>query len=73
VLEQRTPRSAEALRQLPCPIRLELMTPDVGRPFYRAVATLDAPALTETPPAGAEGGSVQEVETAGIEPASAVA
>jgi hypothetical protein len=37
---------------------LELVTPDIGRPFYRAVTTLDALALIEEPPpAGAEGGS----------------
>jgi hypothetical protein len=40
-----------------CPIRMEPVTPDIGRPFYRAVTTLDALALTESPPAGAEGGS----------------
>ncbi len=40
------------------PIRLELVTPDIGRSFYRAVTTLDALALIEEPPpAGAEGGS----------------
>ncbi len=57
VLEQRTARSAQVLRNLLGPIRMELVTPDIGRPFYRAVTTLDALALTETPPAGAEGGS----------------
>ena len=58
VLEQRTARSAQALRNLLGPIRLELVTPDIGRPFYRAVTTLDALALIEEPPlAGAEGGS----------------
>src|SRR5204862_7233094 len=36
--------------RLPC-----LARPRFGRPFYRAVTTL-ALALTETPPAGAEGG-----------------
>jgi hypothetical protein len=30
--------------------------PDIGRPFYRAVTTLGALALTESPPASAEGG-----------------
>ena len=45
-------------RNLPGPIRLELGTPDIGRPFYRAVTTLDALALIEEPPpTGAEGGS----------------
>jgi hypothetical protein len=33
------------------------VTPDIGRPFYRAVTTIDALSLTESPPAGAEGGS----------------
>jgi len=49
--------------------------PDIGRPFNRALTTLDALVLTEPPPAGAEGGSnsLEEVETAGIEPASAAA
>ncbi len=58
LLEQRTARSAQTLRNLLGPIRLELVTPDIGRPFYRAVTTLDALALIEEPPpAGAEGGS----------------
>jgi hypothetical protein len=59
VLEQRTARSAQMLRGLLGPIRLELVTPDIGRPFYRAVTTLDALALIETPSdqSGAEGGS----------------
>jgi hypothetical protein len=76
VPEQRTARSAQMLRNLLGPIELELQTPDIGRPFYRAVTTLDALALVvEPPPAGAEGGSntLRKVETAGIEPASAVA
>ncbi len=57
VLEQRTARSAEALRCILGPIRLELVTPNIGRPFYRAITSIDALALTEAPPAGAEGGS----------------
>jgi site-specific DNA recombinase len=59
VLEQRTARSAQMLRNLLGPIRLELQTPDIGRPFYRAITTLDALALIETPSdqSGAEGGS----------------
>ena len=58
VLEQRTARSAQTLRNPLGPIRLELITPDIGRPFYRAVTTVDALALIEEPPpAGAEGGS----------------
>jgi Recombinase len=40
------------------PIRLEPVTPDIGRPLYRAVTALDALALIgEPPPVGAEGGS----------------
>ena len=58
ILEQHTARSAQTLRNLLGPISLELVTPDIGRPFYRAVTTLDALALIEErPPAGAEGGS----------------
>jgi site-specific DNA recombinase len=57
ILEQRTAKSAQALRNILGPIRMDLVTPDIGRPFYRAVTTLDALALTEPPPAGAEGGS----------------
>jgi hypothetical protein len=57
VLEQRTTRSAQVLRNLIGPIRMELGTPDISRPLDRALTTLDALALTETPPAGAEGGS----------------
>lgn len=36
LLEQRTARSAQTLRNLLSPVRLELVTPDIGRPFYRA-------------------------------------
>lgn len=58
VLEQRTAQSAQTLRNLLGSIRLELVTPDIGRPFYRALMTLDALALIEQPlPAGAEGDS----------------
>ena len=42
VLEQRTARSAQMLRNLLGPIHLEVVTPDIGRPFYRAVHALDA-------------------------------
>ena len=56
VLQNRIARSAKALRDLLGPIRLDLVAPDIGRPFYRAVTTLDALALIEPPP-GAEGGS----------------
>jgi hypothetical protein len=57
VHEQRTARSAQALRDILGPIRMELITPDIGRPFYRAVTSIDALALTEAPPGSAEGGS----------------
>ncbi len=57
VLEQRTARSAQALRDILGPIRMELVTPDIGRPFYSEITSIDALALTESPPAGAEGGS----------------
>jgi DNA invertase Pin-like site-specific DNA recombinase len=58
ILEHRTARSAQALRNILGPIRLELVTPDIGRPFYRAFTTLDALALMDEPPStGAEGGS----------------
>jgi hypothetical protein len=51
-------RSAQTPRNLLGPIRPELVTPDVGRPFYRAITTLDALALIEEPPSAhnAEGG-----------------
>jgi hypothetical protein len=59
VLENRTAHSANALRDLLGPIRLDPVPADIGRPFYRAVTTLDALALIETPPGEthAEGGS----------------
>jgi len=53
------------------------VAPDVGRPFYRALASLDMPALIETPSGQTGRGGrfeyLAKVETAGIEPASAVA
>jgi hypothetical protein len=52
-----TAKSVLALRNILGLIRMEVVTPDLGRPFYRAVTSLDALALTESPPAGAEGGS----------------
>jgi len=59
VLEQRTPRSALLLRELLGPIRLEPVPVDVGRPYYRALTSIDALALIETPSEGdpPEGGS----------------
>ena len=75
VLEQRTARSAQMLRDLLGPIKLELQTPDIGRPFYRAVTTLDArrPHRRTAPRCGGRFEFFAKVETAGIEPASAVA
>ncbi len=59
LLEARTGRSALILRELLGPIQLKPVPVDVGRPYYRAVTSIDALALVETPPAGepAEGGS----------------
>jgi hypothetical protein len=59
VLEQRSARSAQMRGSLLGAIRLELQMPDIGHPFYRAVTTLNALALIETPSdqSGAEGGS----------------
>ncbi len=59
VLEARTGRSALILRELLGPIQLKPVPVDVGRPYYRAVTSIDALALIETPPAGepAEDGS----------------
>lgn len=42
ILEHRAARSAQTLRSLLGPIYLEIVTRDIGRPFYRAVTTLDA-------------------------------
>ena len=52
VLETNTTRSALILRDLLGPIRLEAVPVDVGRPYYRAVTSIDALALIETPPRG---------------------
>ncbi len=38
-LKQRTARSAQMARALVGAIRLELVTPDIGRPSYRAATT----------------------------------
>lgn len=52
VLEHRTPRSALLLRDLLGPIRLVPVPVDLGRPYYRAVTSIDALAIIETPPEG---------------------
>ena len=41
ILERRTERSALILRKLLGTIRMEAVTPDVGRPYYRARTKLD--------------------------------
>ena len=50
VLERRTERSALLLRKLLGPIRMEPVTPDIGRPYYRALSDLDALAIVEHDP-----------------------
>ena len=50
VLERRTERSALLLRKLLGPIKLEPVTPDVGRPYYRALSYLDVLAIVENDP-----------------------
>jgi hypothetical protein len=57
ILENRTAKSAQALWNILGPIRMQLVSPDIGRPFYRAVTSLDALASTEAPSESAEGGS----------------
>jgi site-specific DNA recombinase len=59
VLEQNTTRSALVLREFLGPIRLEPNRPEIGRPFYKAVTSIDAIALIGTPPdpSGPGGGS----------------
>ena len=57
VLSHRTARSAQMLRNLVGPIRLNLITPDIGRPLYQAVTTIDTLALIEPASASAEAGS----------------
>ncbi len=42
VLEQRTALSAQTLRHLLGPITLQPVSPEIGRPFYRATTTIDA-------------------------------
>ena len=50
VLERRTERSALLLRKLLGPIRMEPVTPDIGRPYYRALSDLDVLAIVENDP-----------------------
>ena len=59
LLERRTAQSALLLRKLLGEIRLEPVTPEVGRPYYRAKTNLDVLALVENEPdsGGPESGS----------------
>jgi len=50
VLERRTERSALLLRKLLGVIRMEPVTPDLGRPYYRALSNLDVLAIVENDP-----------------------
>lgn len=47
VLEQRTEAAALLLRRLLGRIQMEPVRPEIGRPFYRAVSTLDMLAIIE--------------------------
>jgi len=47
LLERKTAQSALLLRKLLGQIKLELVTPEVGRPYYRAKTNLDVLALVE--------------------------
>ncbi len=53
VLERKTGRAALLLRRLLGPIRLKPIRPEVGRPYCRAVSTLDVLAITDEGPDGA--------------------
>lgn len=59
VLEQNTTRSALVLREFLCPIRLEPVKAEIGRPYYLARTSIDTLALIDTPPdpSGPGGGS----------------
>ena len=43
-------RSALLLRKLLGPIGMEPVTPDIGRPYYRALSDLDVLAIVENDP-----------------------
>ena len=55
MLESRTERSALLLRKLLGRIRLEPVKPDIGRPYFRAVSTLQPLALLEMDPSPGSG------------------
>ena len=50
VLERRTARSALLLRRLLGKVKMEPVTPDIGRPYYRALTNFDALAVVENDP-----------------------
>ena len=50
VLGRRTQRSALLLRKLLGSIRMEPVTPDIGRPYYWALSDLDVLAIVENDP-----------------------
>ena len=73
LLERRTAESALLLRKLLGEIRLEPVTPEVGRPYYRAKTNLDVLALVENTGfrwSGIRFDCFALVEAAGVEPAS---
>ena len=49
VLEQNTAQSAEALRQVLGPIRMEVTYPETGRPYYTAHTSIDTLAIIDKP------------------------
>ena len=70
VLERRTKRSALLLRKLLGPIRMEPVTPDIGRPYYRARSDLDVLAVVENDPDSTYAEPVEffaMVEASGVE------
>lgn len=59
VLKKRTGHSALVLREFLGPVSVQPVSADIGKPYYRAVTSIDTLALIETPPSGdsGEGGS----------------
>ena len=49
VLEQNTAQSAEALRQVLGPIRMEATYPETGKPYYTAHTSIDTLAIIDKP------------------------
>lgn len=62
ILEQRTPQSALLLRKLLGPIRLEPCMSETGKPYYRAISSLNVLSLLaespQTPSVGYKGSNV---------------